>query len=146
MPYFKISFGGVWWGFSGSLGWREFRKGQKVTKFVLVFVFQFFPIHFQGWFWSKNSKKFTVKKIIRLKFDLNQKSISYKLMEMMMLRLCMSYFFDFIKIQPSDFFYGQKKSGFTAKIRHSQILSQKILVGRNGEQCSNSIADFPRGI
>ena len=143
MPYFKISFGGVWWGFSGSLGWREFRKGQKVTKFVLVFVFQFFPIHFQGWFWSKNSKKFTVKKIIRLKFDLNQKSISYKLMEMMMLRLCMSYFFDFIKIQPSDFFLRPKKN--PASLPKSGLVRYYLRRFWKEEIMNNDVnADFPR--
>ena len=48
------------------------------------------------------------KKIMRPKFDLNQKIISYKLNTMVFLTICMKWFFDKSIIMDSFFFHTKK--------------------------------------
>ena len=103
--------------FGGSLMWFFwvyvlFGTQEKTMwyKIFPIFWFCIFSYTFREPILVKIWWKFSCKKIQSLYFDLNQKFISYKMKEMVLLTFCMSQFFDLGKIQPLKFFLRRKKN------------------------------------
>ena len=80
-----------------------------------------------------------VKKIQSPYFDLNQKFISYKMKETVLLTFCMSQFFELGKIQALKFFYGEKNPASVQKLGlleycHAKLWLDRMMVrGQNND-------------